>query len=341
MSRRALLGSVLLAGAAGRAMAGDDAIQLESYVEVDAGRLYLLVRGHDRTAPLLLWLHGGPGGAERPLFRLYNGALERRFVVAYFDQRGAGRSYDPKADRGRLTVDQHLADLDAVVEHLRRTLDRDQVILLGHSWGTALGLLYARDQPRKVAAFLGVGVETSAPAMQQAAYDFALYEARARGDTWALRRLARLGAPPYSVKDELALEGYVEDYGGSFHRPPNYFSAAFRLLAHGYVEPAEISLIARGNDSSFEAMNDELGTLDLTRAVPRLETPVGFMLGRYDHITDSALAAAYFEQLEAPAKRLIWFERSAHNITFEEPKAFNAAVPRVLTDLGVLGREIG
>jgi hypothetical protein len=43
--------------------------------------LYLLIRGADRTAPLLLWLHGGPGGAERPLFRYFNDDLEKSFVV--------------------------------------------------------------------------------------------------------------------------------------------------------------------------------------------------------------------------------------------------------------------
>jgi pimeloyl-ACP methyl ester carboxylesterase len=36
------------------------------------------------------------------------------------DQRGAGRSYDPDADLRRLTIPQHLADLDHVVDHLRQ-----------------------------------------------------------------------------------------------------------------------------------------------------------------------------------------------------------------------------
>ena len=47
----------------------------------------------DAPAPLVLWLHGGPGGAERPLFRLFDAALEDHAVVAYLDQRGSGRSF--------------------------------------------------------------------------------------------------------------------------------------------------------------------------------------------------------------------------------------------------------
>jgi pimeloyl-ACP methyl ester carboxylesterase len=66
--------------------------------------MYLLTRGADRSAPVLFWLHGGPGGAERPVFRYFNSELENHFVVVYWDQRGAGRSFDLKADPHRLTI---------------------------------------------------------------------------------------------------------------------------------------------------------------------------------------------------------------------------------------------
>jgi pimeloyl-ACP methyl ester carboxylesterase len=77
-------------------------------------------------------------------FRYFTSELEHNFVVVYWDQRGAGRSFDPKADPHRLTIPRHIADLDAVVDHLRQGLDRDQIILIGHSWGTTLGLLYTQ-----------------------------------------------------------------------------------------------------------------------------------------------------------------------------------------------------
>jgi hypothetical protein len=74
-------------------------LKYSEYISCDSAKLYLLVRGTDSTAPVLLWLHGGPGGAERPLFRYFNGELEKHFVVVYWDQRGAGRSFDPGATR--------------------------------------------------------------------------------------------------------------------------------------------------------------------------------------------------------------------------------------------------
>src|SRR5215831_14007017 len=82
---------------------GGDSVDDSRRIKVGGAELYVEIRGLNRSAPLLLWLHGGPGGPERPLFRYFNSDLERRFLVAYLDQRGAGRSFDRAADTTRLT----------------------------------------------------------------------------------------------------------------------------------------------------------------------------------------------------------------------------------------------
>lgn len=115
-------------------------IEQSEYIQAADAKLYVLTRGADSKAPVLLWLNGGPGGPERPLFRYFNGELENHFVVAYWDQRGAGRSFDPDADPQQLTVSRHLADLDTVVDHLRNSFHKNKIILVGHSWGGVAGV---------------------------------------------------------------------------------------------------------------------------------------------------------------------------------------------------------
>src|SRR5262249_34624740 len=68
----------------------------------------------------------------------------------------------------------------------------------------------------------------------------------------------------------------------------------------------------------LEAMNTELLGLDLNRSVSVVDVPVLFFVGRYDQHANAKLAATYFETLRAPVKRVQWFEKSAHNIPFEE-----------------------
>jgi len=311
-------------------------IKRSEHLTFDGTKMYLLTRGADRSAPVLLWLHGGPGGAERPLFRYFNSELENHFLVVYWDQRGAGRSFDPKADPHRLTIAQHVVDLDAVVDHLRQSFGQDKVILMGHSWGAALGLVYAHAHPDKVAAFIGVNPMVSMREGQQAEYDFVLAEASRCKDNGALARLRKIGPPPYKeVGQVLAIEKLVQRYGGVFHKEPRRTWIMVRAISRGLVTPWEIPGLIHGNNVSLEAMNQELLALDLARSVPSTGVPVLFFLGRYDRHADGKLAATYFTTLLAPVKRLVWFEKSAHNVPFEEPRLFNATVVRELQSIGV------
>ncbi len=309
------------------------------YLEVAGEELFVLTRGADRRAPVLLWLHGGPGGAERPLFRYFNGGLENRFVVAYWDQRGAGRSFDPGADPHRLTVARHLADLDAVVDHLRRDFGREKIVLVGHSWGGALGLLYARAHPEKVVGLIAVNPLISLREAEQAQYRFVLAEASRGNDEDTLARLGKIGPPPHmTVAQQLSMEDLAQRYGAVFHREPHKLWVVIRGILAGVVTPWELPRLIRGIRVSLEAMNGELLGLDLSRSVPAVEVPVFFFLGRYDRHVDANLAAAYLEALRAPVKRAVWFENSAHNVAFEEPALFDATVETVLRSIGIPGR---
>jgi proline iminopeptidase len=138
------------------AQGGDHPVAISRHIQVRDSQLYAEIRGPNRSAPLLLWLHGGPGGPERPLFRYFNGDLERHFLVAYLDQRGVGRSFDRTADPTRLTVAQHLEDLDVVINDLRRAYAKEKIYLVAHSWGTVLGLLHAKAHPETMAALISV-----------------------------------------------------------------------------------------------------------------------------------------------------------------------------------------
>ena len=63
--------------------------------------------------------------------------------------------------------------------------------------------------------------------------------------------------------------------------------------------------------------------LNLAKAVPALEVPVFFFIGRHDQVIDTEESAAYFEVLTAPAKSLVWLEESAHEPPAEEPGKFH------------------
>lgn len=292
--------------------------------------LYMLVRGARCDAPVLLWLHGGPGGAERPLFRLYDRDLEDQFVVAYWDQRGAGRSWDREADPAKLTIDQMLADTDAVVDTLRGAYGDEGVALVGHSWGAALALLYAARHPETVAAMVAVNPLIAPTESQRAQLRFLREMAEQNDETELLRELARIGPPPFSGPDALHVEELVGRYGGVFHQAPNLALATLSAVVRGFVSPSEIVRIIRANEATLAAMADDLADLDLRDQIKTLDVPVLFLLGSHDRVLDPGIAQAFLEELDAPHRRAIWFSGSAHNVPFEEPARFVEVVKAFL-----------
>jgi proline iminopeptidase len=146
-----------------------------------------------------------------------------------------------------------------------------------------------------------------------------------------LARLQEIGPPPLEESRQvLAMERLVQRYGGVFHKKPHRTWILVRAIFSGLVTPWEIPPLIHANNVSLEAMNTELLGLDLSRSVSAVDVPVLFFVGRYDRHVNAMLAAAYFETLRAPVKRVQWFEKSAHNIPFEEPGLFNATVVREL-----------
>ena len=62
--------------------------------------------------------------------------------------------------------------------------------------------------------------------------------------------------------------------------------------------------------------------MDLVRTLPRLEVPVVMVQGRHDQVAPGGAAQRYASSLQAPGKRLVCFENSAHTPHLEEPGKF-------------------
>ena len=93
--------------------------------------------------PVIIVLHGGPGGDHRSLLGLQ--ALADNYYVVFYDQRGSGLSERVPAEQ--LSYEQTLRDLDAFVDLYGRG---ETVHLIGHSWGAMVISGYLGYAPEKV-----------------------------------------------------------------------------------------------------------------------------------------------------------------------------------------------
>lgn len=311
-----------------------------SVAEASAWRIggadqWVMIRGRSVENPLLVILHGGPGSSETVLFRSYNASLEDSFTVVYWDQRGAGRSYNNAIPAGSMSVDRFVADLNELVDRLLGRFGKRRVVILGHSWGSALGVVYASRFPGKVAAYVGVGQVADMAASEAASYAFALAKAEERRHRKAIRQLCAIGPPPHTLATVGTERRWLTAMGGVFG--PNQSLA--RLVWRGLTSPEasvlDLIRLIQGSRFSLRHLWPELIASNLQRNFRRFEMPVIFLLGRLDMQVVSSVAAAYFDVIEAPHKELVWFENSGHMAPFEEPELFNRVMVETVRPFAV------
>jgi pimeloyl-ACP methyl ester carboxylesterase len=286
---------------------------------------WVMIRGESLSNPPLILLHGGPGFTETSFFRHFNAPLEKSFTVVYWDQRGAGKSFDRKTPRSSMTVDRFVADLDELVDAVRKRLGKSKVVIFGHSWGSALGVLYAARFPEKVAAYVGSGQIGDWAAGESSGYAFALAEAQRLGDGRALKKLRAVGPPPYTATRLWAARTCLSRLEGRLG-----VKAMWNLgrIIHDVPESSlfEVPKFMHAFRFSIGAMWPEVSRLNLMKVAPALQMPVFFFLGRKDHWVPWEISMAYFDALIAPSKKLVWFEESGHEPFVDEPDKFNAAM---------------
>jgi pimeloyl-ACP methyl ester carboxylesterase len=286
---------------------------------------WVMLRGERAGNPPLIMLHGGPGLSETGLFRRFNSPLEKDFTVVYWDQRGAGKSFSPAIPRSSMTVERFVTDLDELVDAVREELGREKVAIFGHSWGSALGAIYAARFPEKVAAYAGSGQVGDWAASESASYAFALAEARRLGRRGIEKKLLAIGPPPHSAASLWTQRTCLSRLEGRM-RPKALWKLARAVLSDRDSSVFRMPGAMRGFRWSLEVMWDEVVRINLIELAPELRMPVFFLLGRNDHWVPPETSVAYFDRLSAPSKELVWFERSGHEPFMDEPADFNAAM---------------
>jgi proline iminopeptidase len=287
---------------------------------------WVSVRGKDARAPVIVMLHGGPGTPTMSSAWAYQTPWEDFFTVVHYDQRGVGKNA-VQADRETLgptlTFNQLVTDAEAVVAWVRRELQVERVVVMGYSYGTMLGLALAERRPEWISAYVGVGqVSGSGDAYL---YPRLLELARERGDTVALRELEaiapypRAGAP---IEDVLLTRKWARQFDGGWYGKPT-FDLLFALPE--WAPEYTAADVAAQTEATRWTTRTLVGGAQV--AVPeRVRVPVVIVQGRHDLHTPYEPARAWFERLEAPHKRLVTLEYSAHVPFLEEPGRFLQAL---------------
>jgi pimeloyl-ACP methyl ester carboxylesterase len=298
---------------------------------------WIRVRSADASNPVLLLIQQGPGlpmiNEARRFERLLG--LEKSFSVVYWDQRGCGRSLrGHNGDKG-IGLDQMVGDTVALLEILRERFGK-KTLVAGFSFGATLGAYAVARRPDLVATLVAVGTDVDGVAAGNGAYDFALNRARQNGNRRALRQLEAIGPPPHLRLEQFSTRVRWATTFGGVTTNETYGTLVRGLLASLVRSPdystADVIRTVRGISTTQAALLSEIAAVDLVRDLPRIDVPVVMAQGRLDQVAPGEAAERYANVLEAPSKKLVWFERSAHTPHLEEPDKFRDVLMQVRAD---------
>lgn len=328
--RGAVAAAFLPCGACGHASTIDE----RGFVRIGGIDQWIAIQGEDRHNPAILFLHGGPGEAQSPFldsFKLW----ERRYTVANWDQRGSGKTYGRNgAATPDMTLDRLAQDACEVAEHVRKRLSQRKLILVGHSWGSFLGMHVARRRPDLFYAYVGTGQVVRFIDTVTDQLPWARQQAQAAGDTAGLKALDDAAAQPdeeHRVMGEWAAErkwrvppadrGYaqmVEGYIGSKEHPPQGEAADW----------------SAGSNFSGQHLARFLITGDLHKLDLDMPIPFFVVQGRDDHTAGFEPAKAYIGEVHAPAKAFVPID-GGHYACFTSADQFVATLDKYARSLAI------
>jgi pimeloyl-ACP methyl ester carboxylesterase len=282
------------------------------FIQINGIEHWITIRGLDRNHPIIVFVHGGP--AEIVSFMPSSTqAWESEFTVVHWDQRGAGHTYGRNAQPPiDLTLARMTDDGVEVVRWLTGYLGQPKVILVGHSWGSILGLHMVLARPDLFAAYVGTGQFVSWASQVEEQYAYSLDRARSDRDSRVLSALTELGAPPSSD-----MEAYQAFRALTRHHLAQAdLDFASRQLTDLLLAP-RVSLVGilhalRGARASVTALAPTLLSADIRNLGNEVPVPFIVVQGDSDRITPTSLTVDYFNGIEAPGKVLVLIEDAGH-----------------------------
>jgi pimeloyl-ACP methyl ester carboxylesterase len=288
-------------------------IEQTSFVPLGGLQQWISIRSEDRSNPVLLVVHGGPGEPQWPAAEIYK-PWEKEFIVVQWDQRGAGHTYGRYGiSTPDVTLDRISKDGVELAEYLCHELGKKKIIVVGHSWGSLVATHMVQMRPDLFAAYVGTGQAASWNAMINIHYDLLLAKARRDGDQTTVKELEAIGRPGPTNGDHWSFLG---KYNFRSLWSPSDQEWLRHLRSHSAElkarEPEQFKNLEDGMQFTGEhVVPDQIAT-DLPKTACDIHTAYFLIQGRDDVITPTQAAVDYFKSIKAPKKELILIPNAGH-----------------------------
>ncbi|MCL6798415.1 alpha/beta hydrolase [Bacillus altitudinis] len=285
----------------------------------------------EKTKPVLLFLHGGPGSAQMSYIDSFHRELDQDFIVVHWDQRGAGLSYQKNIPESSMTIGQFVEDTIELTEKLLSYNDQTKIYIAGYSWGSLIAIQAVHKRPDLYHAYYGISQVVDVLKEDVVSYELLLK--KYQGKHFFTRCLKLLTPPPWKRTSAHALFSLYKEFAkvGLTHRWKPLFQMLYAFLVSKHYQLKDKWKFLMGQKYSQDMLWDELMNESIQYRVSSILIPCYFIIGEHDMITPAAVSKPYVDQLTAPIKEWFTFKESAHSPHIEEPEEFIRIVRKTAT----------
>lgn len=303
-------------------ISGENSISELRKVEINDTPLEIMIRGNDRHNPVVLFVHGGPCCSEIPYVKKYQDLLEESFTIVHYDQRGSGKSYQFGTDYSDVTASTHVDDLTALTKYIEDYLHQEQVILIGHSYGTYIATMAVAKESNLYSAYVGIGQMSNTINSELNGLQKCIEAAEKEGNEADIDFLRGLETS-ISKGQGITPREYVRKYGFAARNiddNADYLKGFLFGSEYNLLDAVRFYMASNKYQDTLimEALNNPISDI-----VTEMNAPVYFVMGKYDCMTSPTVAEEYLKSLTGEfTRQMVIFEDSAHYPQFEEKENF-------------------
>jgi len=302
------------------------------YVRHKGADMPVYIHGNVHSGTILLVVHGGPGGNGLEYRSgLWTVELEKRYAVAYWDQRGQGMAQG-HYNKSDVTIAQMADDMDAVVKVLKAKYGSNVgVFALGHSWGGTLTSKYmitgdwqyhlkgwiefdgAHDMPKNdvesVKMFIRVANEQIAAGNSVNDWqDILDWATQIDTNNITKQESYEINQKGFEVEYWLEEDGVINEPSEGGNREPFLF---------GQVNPLTSSITGNFTNGMLD---EEISNFSATAEFHKVEIPCLFLWGKYDFVVPPELGYDAYNNVSSTIKKFVLLERSGHSGMSNQPE---------------------
>ncbi len=303
-------------------------INKSMYVKINGVDQWINIYGEDINNPVLLYLHGGPGSATST----YDYAFTRKWADVYtvvtWDQRNCGKSYDKKQNSIELTYDLMMNDGVEMTKFLINYLQKDKINILGHSWGTYLGCNLVLTYPEYYDSYIGTGQMVD---MYENEVAFREIATKWIGEDKDGLDMLKFITPEKLMEEHFANRNLImKRYGYDLMVDGTDYNLLKTVIFNPYYSLLDYMKFIKSDYSVYMnfLLSEEFNKFSL-KGRTEYKLPYFNINGDRDYQTNYLLAQDYYDEINAPYKKLYIMKDTTHGLLESKSKEFSEIIHQI------------